>query len=315
MERSNKFHGILLLDKPHGITSHDAVAKVRKILNQREVGHTGTLDPLATGLMVICLGRATKITQFLAEEEKGYLATIRFGLTSSTYDAEGIEADAVPAAYPETLDTALRATITKFIGAQKQQVPPHASVRLNGRHMYELTRKGEQFERPERDIVIKSLKIQSYEAPVLTVDVVCTKGTYIRSLAHDLGQAVGCGAYLADLRRTSVGRFQLQNAVTLDSLDLLKQASKVEECLVSIDQALDFSALVVSDDTSSQVLHGRLPKWQDIVEVTGNFRSGDTVIISDSRRHTLAIAIASQDSRAIHTPTSNPVDSFVRVLA
>jgi tRNA pseudouridine55 synthase len=130
MERSKKLHGVLLLDKPVGITSHDVVARIRKILDQKEVGHTGTLDPLASGLMVICLGRATKVTQFLAEEEKGYTATVRFGLTSSTYDAEGVTTKDTPASAPESLDSGLQAAIAKFKGAQSQQVPPHASVRL-----------------------------------------------------------------------------------------------------------------------------------------------------------------------------------------
>jgi tRNA pseudouridine55 synthase len=181
--------------------------------------------------------------------------------------------------------------------------------------MYDMTRKGEVFERPFRDITIKSLKAVSYANPDLVLDVLCSKGTYIRSLAHDLGQLIGCGGYLADLRRTSVGRFNLKDAVTLEQLAELKAQDLVADRLVPISQALDFSTLVISDVTSDHVLHGQLPCWSEVVEVEGDFRSGDTVLLKDVRRGALAIAIAASDSRAARIPSARSVESFVRVLA
>jgi tRNA pseudouridine55 synthase len=178
-----------------------------------------------------------------------------------------------------------------------------------------LTRKGEVFDRPFRDITIKSLEVVSYTNPNLVLDVLCSKGTYIRSLAHDLGQTVGCGAFLAELRRNSVGRFNLEDAVTLEQLAELKAADQVSERLVPISQALDFSTLVISDITSDHVLHGQLPCWCDVVEVEGDFRTGDTVLLKDARRGALAIAIAASDSRSTRIPSARSVDSFVRVLA
>ncbi len=315
MPRLKKLDGILLFDKPHGLTSHAAVAKVRRTVDQREVGHTGTLDPLATGLLVLCLGRATKVTQFLSECDKSYTATVRLGMRSSTYDAEGIDDSSVPEKAPLELDDSLVKLLNGFVGPQDQLVPPHASVRLNGRHMYELTRKGESFERPIRQIVINSLEIVSYKRPDLVLQVSCTKGTYIRTLANDIGEQLGCGGYLSDLRRTRVGQFSVNDALTLEQMEFLQQSDRIESCLVPIAKALDLSSMSLANGGSEFVAHGRSPRWEDVLRIQGAFRTGDRILLTDSLGSALAVAIAGTDSMSEHSPSSSPVDGYVRVLA
>jgi tRNA pseudouridine55 synthase len=315
MPRPDKLNGILLIDKELGDTSHDVVAKVRKLVNQRKVGHTGTLDPLASGLLLLCLGKGTKVSQFLSDSEKSYAATIRLGLRSSTYDAEGVDQSTQCAEIPASLDASFLELLRTFEGWQDQQVPPHASVRLNGRHMYDMTRNGETFDLPYRTIEIKSLKVLSYEAPDLSIEVTCSKGTYIRSLAHDIGEKLGCGAYLASLRRTSVGRFNVAEADTLEQLRLLVESEELQTRLVPIEKALEFSSILLQDQGRDTVSHGRAPRWQDVIRIEGSFRLGDKVLLTDAVGAALAVAIAGSDSKAEHVPTAHTIESFVRVLA
>lgn len=311
---TKKLDGLLLIDKPLGLTSHDVVARVRRVAGQKEVGHTGTLDPLATGLLVVCLGKATKISQFLSEADKEYEATIRLGVRSTTFDAEGVDETGVSANAPELLDSAFCSVLNGFLGEQDQQVPPYASVRLNGRHMYDLAREGETMERPVRRITISSLDVLTYQKPDLTIRVKCTKGTYIRALANDIGERLGCGGYLAQLRRTSAGRFHIQHAVTLEQLESLQTREELESRVLPIADALEFSSISLAQGRSEIVSHGRIPLWQDVQEISGLFRSGDKVLLKDAQGGALAVGIAGADSRGAHNPSGTPIESYVRVL-
>ena len=210
----NKYSGVLLLDKPSGVTSHDMVYNIRRTLQQQEVGHTGTLDPLATGLLVICVGRATKIAQFISNLEKTYVAEVKLGLRSSTYDAEGIDPQAAAADTSQISREDVAEVLDSFAGTQMQQVPAHSAVRINGQHLYELARKVHAMALPEREVTISSIRLIDYADSTVRFEVSCTKGTYIRTLAHQIGERLGCGGYLAGLRRTTVGPFSLEDALT-----------------------------------------------------------------------------------------------------
>lgn len=311
----SKYNGILLIDKPVGITSHDVVQKVRYILQQKEVGHTGTLDPLASGLLVLCLGKATKIAQFISNLDKSYLAEVRLGLRSSTYDAEGIDAHATASEVPVLSAPAIGELLQGFAGKQLQKVPAHAAVRINGQHMYELARQGHHMDLPEREIDISSIALVEYQPPVIRFSVLCSKGTYIRTLAHEIGEKVGCGGYLAGLRRTSVGPFTVEHALTFEQLLQAEEAGSVEEHVVGLERVLQFGSIRINESFERAVIHGRVPGWQDIEAVEGTFEAGDRVMIKSLTGAVLAVAIAGGSSSEFAGRTGQPVASYVRVLA
>ncbi len=208
--------GILIIDKPAGLTSHDVVSRVRRLAGQRRVGHSGTLDPLATGVLVLCLGRATRLVEYLTGLPKHYEGTVRLGFTTSTYDAEGekIPGGPVPALSPADLEPIL----DRFRGPIEQVPPIYSAIKQDGRPLYQMARRGEAVAAPPRAVTIYRLEVRDWTAPDLQIRVECSAGTYIRSLAHDIGQALGCGGYLAALRRTAVGAMALDRAVPLDDL-------------------------------------------------------------------------------------------------
>lgn len=208
--------GLLLLDKPSGPTSHDVVARVRRALGERRVGHAGTLDPLATGLLVVLVGQATRLSEYLIEKDKAYTATVRFGRTTDTYDAEGA-LTAESGQVPER--DALEAALGAFRGPILQQPPAYSAIKRGGQKAYELARRGEQVMLAPRPVTIQALTLVDWTPPDAVLQVVCSAGTYIRSLAHDLGQAVGSGAHLAALRRTASGEFQVDDATPLAALE------------------------------------------------------------------------------------------------
>jgi tRNA pseudouridine55 synthase len=211
--------GVLVCDKAAGMTSHDVVARVRRLAGQRRVGHGGTLDPPATGVLVLALGRATRLLPFLPTEPKRYLATVAFGAETDTLDAAGtVTATADAAAVDEA---ALRAAMAGFVGPQEQVPPMVSAIKVGGERLYAKARRGEQVERAPRPIVVHALELLGFSAgerPLATVEVVCSGGTYVRSLAADLGRAVGTLAHLAGLRRTAVGRFTEDQAHRLEDL-------------------------------------------------------------------------------------------------
>ena len=211
--------GVLVCDKPAGMTSHDVVARVRRLAGQRRVGHGGTLDPPATGVLVLALGRATRLLPFLPTEPKRYLATVAFGAETDTLDAAGaVTATADASGFDEA---GLGAALAGFLGPQLQVPPMVSAIKVGGERLYAKARRGEQVERAPRPIVIHELRLLGFtpgERPAATIEVACSGGTYVRSLAADLGRALGTLAHLASLRRTAVGRFTERDARTLDDL-------------------------------------------------------------------------------------------------
>jgi tRNA pseudouridine55 synthase len=211
--------GVLVCDKPAGMTSHDVVARVRRLAGQRRVGHGGTLDPPATGVLVLALGRATRLLPFLPTEPKRYLATVAFGAETDTLDAAGAVTATADASGVD--EAGLRAALAGFLGPQLQVPPMVSAIKVGGERLYAKARRGEQVERAPRPIVIHELGLLGFtpgERPVATIEVACSGGTYVRSLAADLGRTLGTLAHLASLRRTAVGRFTERDARTLDDL-------------------------------------------------------------------------------------------------
>lgn len=237
-------NGLLVLDKPSRVTSHDVVQRVRRALRVRQVGHTGTLDPMATGVLVICVGQATRVSEYLLGHDKAYRATIRLGVETDTYDATG-EIVATRAVNVERAE--LEQALAQFVG-ELQQVPPmHSAIKRDGQKLYELARAGIEVEREARPVVIHSIELLDYQAPDVSIDVRCSAGTYIRSLAHDLGAALGTGAHLSALRRTQVGPFGLDQAIGLAEFETLTRQSISSVPLRVIDEALnDWPKVIVN---------------------------------------------------------------------
>ena len=218
---SIRIDGVVLLDKPAGMSSQGAVTAVKRAFNADKAGHTGTLDPMATGLLPICLGEATKYSQDLLEADKTYIAQVKFGSRTDTGDAEGqiIEEFALPAFASEAeIKAALNALLPKFTGPISQVPPMYSALKRDGKPLYEYARAGVELERTPRDITIHSIRWTDIKWPEATLEVSCSKGTYIRVLAEDIGSALDCGAHLVGLRRTEVGHLNLEQSFTIESI-------------------------------------------------------------------------------------------------
>ena len=213
------YDGILLIDKPAGPTSHDIVDIIRNSYRIKKVGHCGTLDPAATGLLIIVLGKATKLSEKLMSDDKVYVGSMKLGETTNTFDAEGQVESTQPV--PDLSIETLQKEANKFLGDQMQVPPMVSAIKINGTPLYKLARKGQTIDRKERFIHLYKFLISEYETPVAWFKVACTKGTYIRTLAHDFGQKIGCGGHLSGLRRTISGTFKVSNATSLEELTTL----------------------------------------------------------------------------------------------
>ena len=213
------YDGILLIDKPAGPTSHDIVDIIRNSYRIKKVGHCGTLDPAATGLLIIVLGKATKLSEKLMSDDKVYVGSMKLGETTNTFDAEGQVESTQPV--PDLSIETLQKEANKFLGDQMQIPPMVSAIKINGTPLYKLARKGQTIDRKERFIHLYKFLISEYQTPVAWFKVACTKGTYIRTLAHDFGQKIGCGGHLSGHRRTISGTFKVSNATSLEELTTL----------------------------------------------------------------------------------------------
>ncbi len=247
--------GILNINKATGMTSHDVVAKIRKLLKQKRVGHAGTLDPAASGVLPICVGHGTRVAEYLSESGKAYRAEILFGIVTDTYDREG--------SILRTGDTSslslplIEEHLPHFMGTQMQMPPLYSAIKLQGQPAYKRMRAGEEITLEARPIEIYALHIVTWQAPVLTLDIECSKGTYIRSLAYDLGEQLGCGAHLAGLIRTRSGPFILEKSSTLEQLAGIIEQGALPEHIFPADYAIQqYPALHLDEETSMRVLHG-----------------------------------------------------------
>jgi tRNA pseudouridine55 synthase len=278
--------GLFLIDKPVGPTSHDIVARVRRGIGDRRVGHAGTLDPLASGLLIVAVGQATRLVEYLISSEKRYEARILLGAVSNTYDREG-----------EILEeTALSETLTRqgiehalegFQGEILQRPPIYSAVKVAGKSAHARARDGQLFELGPRPITIHSIRLTSINLPIITVEVVCSAGTYIRSLAHDLGQELGCGALLDGLVRTHSGSFQLSEAISLSALDKAFLDHTWHQTLIEADRVLPSApSMVLDDDDVKRVINGvSIPRSEQEANISRAYTSDGrffAVLVADS---------------------------------
>lgn len=254
--------GILNVDKPVGLTSHDVVSVVRRGTGVRRVGHAGTLDPMATGVLVVCLGQATRLSEYLVDSTKRYQARVRLGVETDTYDADG----AVVAERPvDVRREDVEAALKRFRGEVAQVPPMYSAVKREGTPLYRLAYAGREVDREPRWVHIARLTLVEWSPPEFTLDVVCSAGTYVRALAHDLGLVLGTGAHLAGLRRLASGQFRVEDAVPLDTLRAAFPTGAWRRYLLPADLALsDYPAIRLDMEAADQVLHGH-----DVTAPTG----------------------------------------------
>lgn len=255
--------GFLIVDKPAGLTSHDVVNRIRRITGQRKAGHTGTLDPFATGVLPVALGEATKAIPFLDESVKEYSAALHFGIVTDTQDCTGtviaerdwrlLAAESVPSLF------------SSFVGVQQQKPPMYSALKHNGTPLYKLARQGVTIDRKLRDIIIHSITLDDICLPEIRFTVRCSRGTYIRTLAHDLGEKAGCGASLTTLRRTATGPFRIERAFSLEQIEEIHRAGRISSVTVSLLDALShLPELPLTDKGAVSVSHGVQPVIDDL---------------------------------------------------
>lgn len=259
--------GFLNVNKPLKLTSHDVVARVRRrykeLTGSKKVGHAGTLDPLATGVLVLCLGGATRLSDYVMHTTKQYHAQITLGQTTTTYDAEGDTVTEADASHIRQAD--VEAVLPQFTGNIQQVPPMYSAIKVDGQKLYDLARDGKTIERQARDITITSLKIMSWKSPVFELDVVCSSGTYIRSLAYDIGQILGVGAYLSGLERVASGNFHVDSSITLDTI---MNDDGWHEHIISPQAALsDRPSIILTEEQLQLIQNGQFIARTDNTDV------------------------------------------------
>lgn len=257
-------NGIIIIDKEPGFTSADVVAKMRGICGQRKVGHTGTLDPAATGVLPVCLGSGTKLCELLTDKDKEYVAELLLGVETDTQDTTG---QVLAEHSVEASEAEVRAACLSFVGGYSQIPPMYSALKVNGKRLYELAREGREVERRARPVVIRELEILELRLPVVKLRVVCTRGTYIRTLCADIGEKLGCGGTMQSLRRTRVGMFGLEQAVTLGQLQELKDTGRLLEAVRPVESCFpDCPVLHVSEGAAGFLENGNAIYPEQTVE-------------------------------------------------
>ncbi len=313
-KKIDNYNAILLVDKEAGMTSHDVVAKLRRIVNQKRIGHTGTLDKAATGLLVICLGRSTKTSQFISDCDKEYIAEIKLGRVSKTYDAEGVDFETKEKDCSSITIENIKAVIETFVGEIKQQVPAYSAVHVNGERLYKLANKGIDVDLPEREITIHSIELMDFSDTTLKIKVACSKGTYIRSLANDIGKILECGAYLANLQRTSVGNLSVEKSLTISEIENLVSENKLEDKLLQFNEVVTYASCAVNDDFVDSIYNGKEIIKEYIDTVYEEYNAGDKVAIKDLNGNVLAVCKAEVPSNLISNENEQKLFSYIRVL-
>jgi tRNA pseudouridine55 synthase len=261
-DTKNVVSGVLVVDKPIGLTSHDVVQIIRRGTGIRRAGHTGTLDPRASGVLVILIGPAVRLSEYVSASDKRYQATIRLGTSTDTYDSEGtVTSTASTASIEDITEEQFNEILQTFVGEIEQVPPPYSAVKVKGRKAYDMAREGEEVDLAPRMINVYSLDILEWAPPEAVIDVYCSSGTYVRSLANDMGKALGTGAYLVGLRRTKSGRFTLRDAVPLRRLQEAFDAGNWYRNLIPAAEALaDWPMVELDADQVELVRHGhRVP--------------------------------------------------------
>lgn len=270
-------NGIILVDKPQDWTSHDVVAKLRGVLHERRIGHSGTLDPLATGLLVVFVGRATRAVEFAEADSKEYLAGLRLGVSTDTQDITG-NVIAKCNALPD--EAAVRETLCRFIGDIEQIPPMYSAIKIGGKKLYELARRGESVERTPRKITVSSIDIVDKDGTDYILNISCSKGAYVRTLCNDIGDALGCGACMSSLRRTRAGAFSVDEAHSLEDIEAAALEDRLSDIILPVDALFaPFPKLTVSESAAKRLKNG------NVIKVSAE--DGDYRVYSDSEEFLL----------------------------
>jgi tRNA pseudouridine55 synthase len=289
--------GLLVVNKKTKMTSHDVVERLRRMLKSKKIGHAGTLDPNASGILLACLGKATKIAGFLTEYDKEYEAVIQLGVTTDTYDEEGrviqIKDDL------KISEEEVKKTVESFKGVIWQTPPLYSAIKQKGKKLYEYARAGQKVERNKRKVFIKDIQVLDINLPYVKIRVNCSKGTYIRSLAHDIGEKLGCGAHLFSLCRTKAGPFQLKGALDLEAIEKIQSEGKIEDFLIPIEKVLaHIPSVVVKDGFAERIKDGQSLFPSSVLSAERSFDKDQMICIKNSRREIIALgkALCSSDN-------------------
>ena len=281
-------NGFLLVDKPAGPTSHDVVQAARRALKERRIGHTGTLDPAATGLLLLCIGKATRLQQYLLAWEKTYCGEIRLGWGTTTYDAEG-EALAAARPVPELTEAVVASLVERFSGEIEQLPPPYSAKKSGGRKFYELARAGEEVPLQPKRVTVQSMTLTAAGPDRIGFEVTCSSGTYLRSLAHDIGEALGCGGHLASLRRVRIGPWRVADAVSAETLANRPQEVPAGAFVSLASAILPFPEVRLNPTAIDHFVHG-----QEVAvrEVDGAYVAGAPVAVRDRSGELVGVGVA-----------------------
>jgi len=308
----NDLHGFLPINKEVGPSSHDTVNRLRNILGYRKIGHTGTLDPAACGLLLICLGKGCKIVQFISEWDKEYIAKIKLGEETDTYDAQGkilkVEKNL------NLGEDEIKKVVFSFLGENWQLSPSYSALKFKGKKLYQYAREGKSVPKKLKKIRITNIEIEEIDSPFINIKVTCSSGTYIRTLAHDIGRKLGCGAHLSLLFRTRVGPFELKEALTLQ--DIRREKERNSDFFVSIENVLNYlPSLVIKTDCRNRIKNGMELKSDHIDSIEKDFKKGDRLTIKDESGEILAIGESVVSSEQIlKNENEKKVFKYKRVL-
>lgn len=305
--------GLLIINKQKSWTSHDVIAKLRKILSIQKIGHTGTLDPEATGVLCVCIGKATRLIEYTSEDEKEYRVTMRLGQTTDTLDAAG-------KVLKETKDFSFEREVieeafTKFTGRIRQVPPMYSAVKVGGTPLYRLARQGREIPRAPREVLIREVRLLEYSGEFVRFDVLCSRGTYVRTLCADIGDYLGVGAYTHSLERLRSGAFTIKDALTIEDAERFHQKGMLNDRVIGTDQMVAWLPCVSVEGAAEEgVRHGRGFSSEAISATGGSFQKGDKVRITGSKGELLAIGTAICSSREALSENKEKVLKIEKVL-
>jgi tRNA pseudouridine55 synthase len=302
----------MLLDKPGGITSLDAVKRVQRLVGAKRAGHCGTLDPLATGLLIVCLDKATKLAQFVLGESKSYEAEAILGYSSDTYDRNGQLTRVT-----ETVDVSsghIEEVLRKYRGTIEQRPPRYSALKLKGKPLYDYARRNIEVEPETRQVTISELELVEFELPRLKLRVDCSAGTYVRSLVNDIGNDLGCGAYLHQLRRLRVGDRTVGQSLTLEEVEQLAKEHRIEEAVIPLDRFLSLASVTIRGEKASRVPNGVDITAADITDISQAFAARQLVALRDPSGDLLAVGRSLLDSTYFSGGNGSRVIEYVRVI-
>lgn len=302
-------NGFLLIDKPAALTSFSVVKRVKGLLGVRKIGHCGTLDPLATGLLILCVGKATKLAQFVSNESKSYEVDIVLGWESTTYDGDG-ELTEMGSPVEITISE-VEDALAQFRGRIRQRPPIYSAIKYRGRPLYKYARENQAVTPAEREITIDSIEIRKFASPHMSLRVSCSKGTYIRSLAHDLGKSLGCGGYVEALRRTGIGRFTIDQAVDLDTLS---RVADPERLLLGVDDVVTFPSIYLTEAISGRIGNGVEIRGADIFKTESPIEPAQIVAIRSHGGDLLAVGRTLLNGTQLHAGMTERAIEYIRVI-